>query len=267
VSGARKAAVAGLFYPADPDKLRSAVGSTLQVDVPADEPAPKAIIAPHAGYQYSGPTAGVVYARLRPLRGRIERVVLAGPAHRAFVDGVAVSSADAFATPLGDVPVDDELRHRVLVHPAVVVDDRAHLGEHSLEVQLPFLLETLGRFTLLPLAVGDAHPDDVAEVLDLVWGGDETLVVVSSDLSHYHDYATAQALDARTAAAIAAGDGHAIADDDACGARPIRGLLLAARRHALGVRQLDLRNSGDTAGDRERVVGYGAFALSARAPD
>jgi hypothetical protein len=192
----------------------------------------------------------------------VTRVVLAGPSHRAYVDGVAVSGADAFATPLGDVPVDDELRHRVLVHPAVVVDDRAHLGEHSLEVQLPFLLETLGRFTLLPLAVGESHPDDVAEVLDLVWGGDETLVVVSSDLSHYHDYATARALDARTAAAIVARDAWGIADDDACGARPIRGLLVAAHRHDLGVRLLDLRNSGDTAGDRDRVVGYGGFALS-----
>ena len=262
----RRAAVAGLFYPAEPDRLRGAVTHALDVDVPPGEPLPKAIIAPHAGYQYSGPTAGVVYARLRALRGRIARVVLAGPAHRAFVDAVAVSGADAFATPLGDVPIDDELRHRVLTHPAVVVDDRAHLGEHSLEVQLPFLLETLGAFTLLPLAVGDAHPDDVAEVLDLVWGGDETLVVVSSDLSHYHDYATAQALDARTAAAIVAGDAMGIADDDACGARPIRGLLVAARRHDLGVRLLDLRSSGDTAGDRERVVGYGAFALSSRPP-
>ena len=177
MSSTRRPAVAGLFYPSDPDELRAAVGRALDVTVPADEPAPKAIIAPHAGYRYSGPTAGVVYARLRRLRGRVSRVVLAGPAHRAWVDGVAVSSADAFATPFGDVAVDDELRHRVLVHPAVVVDDRAHLGEHSLEVQLPFLLETLGRFTLLPLAVGDAHPDDVAEVLDLVWGGDETLAV------------------------------------------------------------------------------------------
>jgi len=262
----RKAAVAGMFYPAAPDTLRATVRRALDVAVPADEPTPKAIIAPHAGYQYSGPTAGVVYARLRALRGRITRVVLAGPAHRAYVDGIAVSGADAFATPLGDVPVDDELRHRVLTHQAVVVDDRSHLGEHSLEVQLPFLLETIGRFALLPLAVGDAHPDDVAEVLDLVWGGDETLVVVSSDLSHYHDYATARALDARTAAAIVAGDALGIADDDACGARPIRGLLVAAHRHDLGVRLLDLRSSGDTAGDRERVVGYGAFALTARAP-
>jgi AmmeMemoRadiSam system protein B len=150
----------------------------------------------------------------------------------------------------------------VLEVPGVVVDDRAHADEHSLEVQLPFLQETLGRFTVLPLAVGDASPHAVAVALERVWGGPETLIVVSSDLSHYHDYATARTRDARTAAAIVAGEGDAIGDHDACGARPIRGLLLAAGRRGLALRLLDLRNSGDTAGDRQRVVGYGAFAAS-----
>jgi AmmeMemoRadiSam system protein B len=189
-------------------------------------------------------------------------VVLLGPVHRGRLDGLAVSGADGFSTPFGVVLVDDELRRRVLAHPRVVLDDRAHAGEHSLEVQLPFLQHTLGTFTLLPLAVGDARPDDVAGALELVWGGPETLIVVSSDLSHYHDYPTARALDRRTADAIVAGDPAAIGDDDACGARPIRGLLVAARRRGLAVRLLDLRNSGDTAGDRDRVVGYGAFALA-----
>jgi len=175
---------------------------------------------------------------------------------------VAVSGADAFATPIGDVPIDDELRHRVLTHPAVVVDDRAHLGEHSLEVQLPFLLETLGAFTLLPLAVGDAHPDDVAEVLDLVWGGDETLVVVSTDLSHYLPYAEARSRDAATVARVLAFD-SGIAPHEACGCVPLDGSLVVARRRGLAPRLLDLRNSGDTAGDRERVVGYAAFAFDA----
>ena len=258
----RRAAVAGFFYPDDPRELAAAVGTALDVAVPEGEPAPKAVIVPHAGYVYSGAIAGSAYARLRALAGRIRHVVLLGPAHRVAVDGLAVSSADAFVTPLGAVPADDVLRRRVLELPGVTIDDSAHAGEHSLEVQLPFLQGVLGAFTLLPLAVGDASPGEVAAVLDRVWGGPETLVVVSSDLSHYHDYATARARDRRTAAAIVAADAAAIADEDACGARPIRGLLVAARRHGLAVRLLDLRNSGDTAGDHERVVGYGAFTVS-----
>jgi AmmeMemoRadiSam system protein B len=259
----RKPAVAGLFYPGDARELAATVADALDVSVPPDESAPKAIIVPHAGYVYSGGTAGIAYARLRALRDRIAHVVLIGPAHRAWVDGIAVSGADAFATPLGTVEVEDALRRCVLEIPGVVVDDRAHAAEHSLEVQLPFLQETLGRFTVLPLAVGEASAHDVAVTLERVWGGPETLIVVSSDLSHYHDYATARSRDVRTAAAIVAGDAEAIGDDDACGARPIRGFLVAAGRRGLGVRLLDLRNSGDTAGDRDRVVGYGAFAASA----
>lgn len=258
----RPAAVAGTFYPADPQELESEVDAFLDVPVPSDESPPKALIVPHAGYVYSGATAGAAYARLKPLRGATQRVVVLGPAHRVWVDGIAVSSADAFATPLGIVPVDDALRRRALAFPLVQVGDRAHASEHALEVQLPFLQRVLGDFRVLPLVVGDASTDDVAQVIDALWGGNETLIVVSSDLSHYHDYDTARRLDARTAAAIVAGDGDAIRDDDACGARPVRGLLEAARHHGLGVRLIDLRTSGDTAGDRDSVVGYGAFALS-----
>lgn len=258
----RRPAVAGLFYPADAETLARAVVDATNVTVPDDEPLPKAIVVPHAGYVYSGPTAGVAFARVRRLRGRITHVVVLGPAHRAWVDGLAVSGADAFATPLGTVAIDDGLRRLALACPGVVVDDRAHAAEHSLEVQLPFLQDTLGpTFTLLPIAVGDASAAAVATVLEAVWGGPETLVVVSSDLSHYLDYDAAAARDRRTAAAIIAADPAGIADDDACGARPVRGLLVAARRHGLHVRLLDLRSSGDTAGDRDRVVGYGAFAV------
>jgi hypothetical protein len=258
----RPAAVAGSFYPADARELRSEVDTFLDVFVASDEPRPKALIVPHAGYVYSGPTAGAAYARLKPLRGTIERVVLLGPAHRGWVDGIAVSSADGFVTPLGVVPVDDALRRRALAFPRVRIGDRAHASEHALEVQLPFLQRVLGEIAVLPLVVGDASTDDVAQVLDAVWGGNETLVVVSSDLSHYHDYDTARRLDARTAAAIVAGNGDAIKDDDACGARPVRGLLETAGHRGLGIRLIDLRTSGDTAGDRDSVVGYGAFALS-----
>jgi AmmeMemoRadiSam system protein B len=260
----RPAAVAGSFYPGDARELVSAVDSFLDVAVLSDEPLPKALIVPHAGYVYSGATAGAAYARLTRLRGAIQRVVLLGPAHRVWVDGISVPSADAFATPLGIVPVDDLFRRRALAFPQVRVGDRAHASEHALEVQLPFLQRVLGEFSVLPLVVGDASTDDVAQVIDALWGGNETLVVVSSDLSHYHDYDTARSLDARTAAAIVAGNGDAIRDDDACGARPVRGLLEAARHHGLDIRLVDLRNSGDTGGDHDAVVGYGAFTLAAR---
>jgi AmmeMemoRadiSam system protein B len=258
----RPAAVAGLFYPEDARALAARIARDLAVVVPDAEPAPKAVIVPHAGYVYSGPVAAHAYARIRRLRGTIAHVVLLGPAHRAWVQGLAVPSADAFATPLGTVAVDDALRRRALASPGVQIDDHAHAAEHSLEVQLPFLQETLGTgWSLLPLAVGDAAPGLIADVLDAVWGGPETLIVVSSDLSHYHDYATARAQDAATAAAIVARNPHAISDDDACGARPVRGLLVAARQRGLDVRLLDHRSSGDTAGDHDRVVGYAAFAL------
>ena len=231
--------------------------------MPDGEPAPKAIIVPHAGYVYSGAIAGSgVRAAAARSRGRITRVVLLGPAHRVPVDGLAVSSADAFATPLGAVPVDDALRRRVLALPGVTVDDRAHarraLARGAAAVP-PAASSARSRSCRSSSATRARRGRGGAR---RVWGGPETLIVVSSDLSHYHDYATARARDRRTAAAIVAADAAAIADDDACGARPIRGLLVAARRHGLAVRLLDLRSSGDTAGDRDRVVGYGAFTVS-----
>ena len=226
-----------------------------------DAHVPKAIIAPHAGYVYSGPVAATVYARLRAGRDQIRKVVLLGPAHRVYVDGLAVSRADAFETPLGLVVVDVEARDRIIQLPGVTLNDSAHAQEHSLEVHLPFLQRVLGDFQLLPLVVGDATPDTVAGVLDEVWGGPETLVVVSTDLSHYHDHNTAQTLDRATAAAIVARRYDAIAPSDACGAHPVRGLLAAAEQRQLDVQLIDLRTSGDTAGDRDRVVGYGAFVV------
>lgn len=258
----RPAAVSGTFYPATPDELLRAVDSYLNVDFAPEEPLPKALIVPHAGYVYSGPTAGAAYARLKPLRGRVRRVVLVGPSHRVWLDGLATSSADAFATPLGIVPIDEDLRNRALVLPQVRIGDRAHAAEHSLEVQLPFLQRALGEISILPLLVGDAGTDDVAEVLERVWVEAHSLLVVSSDLSHYHDYETARRLDARTVAALVDKDVDAITDDAACGARPVRGLLQAVKQRGLDVRLLDIRSSGDTGGDRESVVGYAALAIS-----
>jgi AmmeMemoRadiSam system protein B len=260
----RPAAVAGAFYPADPRALREALGNSFAEAVPpsADAAEPKAVIVPHAGYVYSGPIAASAYLRVAARRDTVRRVVLLGPSHRVSLRGLAVSSADAFETPLGLVPIDAELRSMVLGLPMVTVNDSAHAGEHSLEVQLPFLQTVLDDFTLLPLVVGDASPDEVATVLDRCWTRPDTLVVISTDLSHYLPYADAVRLDARTAAAIAALRPDEIHGPDACGARPLRGLLTLAAARQLAVEQLDLRNSGDTAGDRDRVVGYGAFAVA-----
>jgi AmmeMemoRadiSam system protein B len=263
--------VAGSFYPADGAELRDAVEGYLAAaaaDSPLSSPAsaPKAIVVPHAGYVYSAPVAAAAYARLAPGRRDISRVVLIGPAHTCPLAGVATSTADAFATPLGEVPIDAEMRAAVLALPQVVALDEAHAGEHSLEVQLPFLQCVLERFSMLPLVAGSAGAAQVAEVIGLVWNGPSTLVVVSSDLSHYHDYATAQRLDQHTARAIERLDAGALDTESACGRAPIRALLLAARARGLQATTLDLRSSGDTAGPRDRVVGYGAFAFVAQAP-
>ena len=267
MSKARGPAVAGSFYPADPAELEAAVAGYLDEarrGLPASErgDAPKAVIAPHAGYVYSGPIAASVYARVEALRAQVRRVVLLGPCHREPIQGLALPDADAFATPLGEVPVDREAVEALLRLPQVALADRAHEGEHSLEVQLPFLQRVLERFSLVPLAVGAATPEETCEVLESVWGGAETLIVISSDLSHYHDYATARELDAATSRAIEALDPAGLGPESACGRVPARGLLLAARRHGLSGRTVDLRNSGDTAGPRGEVVGYGAYVFA-----
>lgn len=262
----REPAVAGAFYPSDREALRKAVRAYLEEGrrrLPgAGVAAPKALIVPHAGYVYSGPIAGSAYATLAPQRDRIERVVLLGPSHRIAFRGLALSSASAWKTPLGDVPLDRAGAAELETLPQVRVFDAAHADEHSLEVQLPFLQEALGSFRLLPIVAGDATAQEVAQVIERAWGGPETLIVVSSDLSHYHDYATARTLDGITTAAIEALRPEGMGEDSACGRLPVRGLLVSARQHGLAARTLDLRNSGDTAGPRDRVVGYGAYAFA-----
>ncbi len=261
----RPPANAGSFYPADPKALAAEVGDYLDgAECETDLPEPKALIAPHAGYRYSGPIAGSAYARLQPLRDRIRRVVLLGPSHYVPFHGLAVPASDvtAFATPLGDVPLDREcLNDLVAAFPQVTARHDAHEQEHALEVHLPFLQRTLWNFELVPLVVGDADPEEIAAVIDELWQAPETLIVVSSDLSHYHDYVTASECDRRTAQAIAALEFEGLRSEDACGYRPIQGLLAVARHRGLDVHLLDRRNSGDTAGSRDRVVGYASFAL------
>jgi len=256
----RRPAVAGMFYPADPAELRGMVQPMLD-RVPPSDRVPKAIIAPHAGYMYSGPVAAQAYAQLRAGRGRIRRVILLGPAHRVYVRGLALPGDDQFATPLGLVDIDTRAADRIRHLPQVRTLDAAHAEEHSLEVHLPFLQSVLERFELVPLVVGEATPAEVAEVLDLLWGGEETLIVISSDLSHYLDYDAARARDSRTADSIRSLQLEAIGPYEACGCMPLHGLLSIARQRGLRIELLDLRNSGDTAGPRDRVVGYGSFSV------
>jgi AmmeMemoRadiSam system protein B len=256
----RPAAVAGMFYPESAAALARALAQLLAGAPQARAPQAKAIIAPHAGYVYSGPVAASIYAPLAALRGTVSRVILLGPTHRVAVDGLALPASRAFATPLGIVAVDQQAVAAIADLTQIVVSEAAHAQEHSLEVQLPFLLTVLGEFSLLPLAVGQASPQAVAQVLERLWGGKETLIVVSSDLSHYLPYDAARRIDAQTARQIADLD-PTIDHQQACGATPVNGLLLAARSHGLHGQTLDLRNSGDTAGDKARVVGYGAFAF------
>ncbi len=262
----RPAAVAGMFYPGEAPALAREVESLLaEATAMAAELAtaatlPKALIVPHAGYVYSGPVAATAYAHLVAAGSRIRRVVLLGPCHRVAIRGLAVPLTTGFATPLGTVTLDAALAQAVIDLPQVSQSDVPHQLEHSLEVQLPFLQTLLEDFTLLPLAVGDATMEEVAEVLERVWGGPETLILVSSDLSHYHAYAVAQHLDSATAEQILALSPLS-SHEQACGATPINGLIRCAKKHGLVPHLLDLRNSGDTAGDKSRVVGYGAFTF------
>ncbi len=264
----RAAAVAGLFYPADPRVLQTQVGDLLASATPMehDLPPPKALMVPHAGYLYSGPVAAIAYSSLRPRRQAIRRVVLLGPAHRVPVRSFALPAALAFETPLGLVPVSRTDWLTLQQRNDVVLDDRPHALEHSLEVQLPFLQCVLERFDLIPILVGDASPEAVADLLQDLWGGDETLIVISSDLSHYHPYDQARSIDRDTVGRIvhlAGGlDGH-----QACGASPLNGLLLLAERYGLQAHLLDYRNSGDTAGDRSHVVGYASISFSPQSRD
>ena len=263
----RPAAVAGMFYPDSPKPLGAEVRAYLAAAESTTRHGwPKALIVPHAGYVYSGPVAASAYVQLVPGRETVRRVVMLGPVHRVPVRGLALPAASAFATPLGIVEIDAQAAQLARSLPQVVVSAAAHAHEHSLEVQIPFLQSVLADFSILPFAVGDASPEEVAAVIELLWGGEETVIVVSSDLSHYHPYGDARRIDRQTVDDIQALV-STLDHEQACGATPINGFALCARRHALSPTLLDLRNSGDTAGDKSRVVGYAAFAFSEQPHD
>ena len=256
----RPAAVAGMFYPQDANELQHWIETALLRARTEAVPA-KAMVVPHAGYIYSGQVAAVIYARLKNAVEPISRVVLIGPAHRVGFNGIAIPSVTGFATPLGNVPLDSDSMQLISQLPEVHVFDSAHAQEHCLEVQLPFLQVALQDFQLLPLLVGNTSPETVSEVLELIWGDKETIILISSDLSHFHDYATASELDRRTSQLIELGEEKALSAEMACGYLPLRGLLIAAKHHRLIAKTVALQNSGDTAGSRDRVVGYGAYVF------
>lgn len=260
----RPPAVAGTFYPGSPSLLADTVDHLLADAHPGFSGQPKALIAPHAGYIYSGATAALAYATLAPWRRTIRRVVLLGPTHRVAVNGLALPESEFFSTPLGNIRIDLDGIEQLAALPQVGFSNSAHAGEHALEVHLPFLQRVLDNFTLLPLAVGHASAEAVAEVLETLWGGPETLIVVSSDLSHFLPYDTARQVDRNTCQHILQLD-TPIRPEQACGAYPVNGLLLAARRRGLIPQLIHLCNSGDTAGDKARVVGYAAIAFSEQA--
>lgn len=256
----RPAAVAGMFYPANAEQLKSDITQYLNSAHPDIEP-PKAIIAPHAGYIYSGPVAASAYASIIPHANKIKKVVLLGPAHRIPFMGLAAASYDGFDTPLGTIEIDTDAIKEILQLPQVKLINEAHDQEHSLEVHIPFLQMILKDFKLIPLVVGDASQNEVAEVLEKLWGEEETLIVISSDLSHYNAYSTAQEMDRATSVAIEKLQPEHIHYDMACGRNPVNGLLKLAKQKGLTGKTIDLRNSGDTSGPKDRVVGYGAYVF------
>ncbi len=258
----RRPAVAGMFYPSNPKELEASVQYYLnEAAAKFDQAssAPKAIIAPHAGYVYSGLTAAAVYNRLAPARDIIKRVIILGPCHRVAVNALALPSTEVFQTPLGDVPLDMDAVAEIIGLPQVEIYNDTHVEDHSLEVHLPFLQKVLGDFAIVPMIVGQATPEQVAEVLDTLWGGPETLILISSDLSHYLSYDQAKALDDQTREAIERLDPMALGNNQACGRHSIKGLLMLAREKGLSVKTADIRNSGDTAGTKDKVVGYGSW--------
>lgn len=258
----RQPAVAGQFYTDDPVHLRNEVDKLLEAAGAPSDSAPKAVIAPHAGFMFSGGVAATAYRRLAPARGRIRRVVVLGPSHFVPVRGLAASSAEAFGSPLGELPVDRAGIETALAQPGVEIHDAAHAREHSLETQFPFIQRVLGDVSVVPLVVGDATAAEVGRVLAAVWGGEETAIAISSDLSHFHPDAEARELDETTARAIEALRGETLGPGNACGFLPIAGLLWNADRAGARVRCLELRNSSDAGAPRHSVVGYGAFELT-----
>ena len=261
MSHIRQPAVAGLFYPSDKQILKDDIQHYLAGVSVEYKILPKALIVPHAGYVYSGPIAASAFKQIVPHKNKINRIVLLGPSHRVAFKGLAVPESDIFNTPLGNIPIDQNSIQKLSGLSQIIVSDKAHEEEHSLEVQLPFLQEILGEFSLVPIVVGDAERHEVADVINRLWGNEDTLIVISTDLSHYHSYNKAKQLDRDTSDAVVNLKSNLIDYDHACGRNGLNGMLTIAEEKNLSIDVLDLRNSGDTAGDKSRVVGYGAYVV------
>lgn len=258
----RPPAVSGMFYPGNPDELRDQITGFLHEKPSDTTQVPKAIIVPHAGTVYSGSIAATAYRSLIQYRHVIRKVILLGPAHRVYLHGLALPRVDKFQTPLGEIKLDTKTIQKLVDDfPQITFSDEAHAEEHSLEVQLPFLQEVMASFRLIPFVVGDATRQEVADVIEHLWGGDECLIVISTDLSHFHKYEEALRLDNNSAELIESFQGELLGDQSACGRIPMRGLLHLAQQRGMTIKRLDLRNSGDTAGGKDQVVGYGSWAL------
>lgn len=256
----RPAAVAGMFYPDDSRQCTQQVLQLLHDNKAGSSEQPKALVVPHAGYIYSGPIAAKAYNLLKPFADKIHRVVLFGPSHRVPLRGMALSTATQFATPLGLVPIDHTGYENLLNLPDVAINDEAHAFEHSLEVHLPFLQTVLSDFQLIPIVVGYCPPESVAACIKQFWGQDDCLIVVSSDLSHYLDYRTAQRIDRHTSDTIVRGE-PTLQGEQACGCYALNGLLLTASENSASIECVELANSGDTAGSKDQVVGYGSYVI------
>lgn len=259
-SRSRPPAVAGTFYPDNPNTLRNDVLQYISDAKAIHGPRPKFLIVPHAGYIYSGSTAAYAYRHIKPYGEGITRVVLMGPAHRVPLRGLAIPSMSQFSSPLGDINLDEQNLEKLEALDFVSVNDTAHALEHSLEVQLPFLQSVLNEFTLTPIIVGKCSPKELAMLINILWGGNETLFICSTDLSHYHAYSDAKKIDAITCDKIKNIQNN-ISGEQACGCYPLNGVLQVAQERHLEVKQLYYCNSGDTAGAQDAVVGYGAFII------
>ena len=257
----KQADVAGMFYPGEEASLRQMVDGFIQKALSFDL-RPRAIIAPHAGYIYSGSIAGTAYKTIAAVRDQIENVIIMSPAHRFYLRGIALHMADAFATPLGNIPVNIGIVKKIKQFSSVQWEERSFIQEHGLETHLPFIQRAFKPgIKIVPMIVGECQESEVAEILESVWEDPRNFVIISSDLSHFHSYADAKKLDRNTVDLIQNLDSQSLDTEFACGHYPICGLLNLARNRKLKIKALDIRSSGDTAGSKESVVGYGSFAV------
>ena len=259
INPVREAAVAGIFYPADVYQLKNDINGYLQHITDNNSGKPKILITPHAGYKYSAQVAASAFAKLRPFKDKIKKVFLLGPSHRVYVNGVALPKEKSFKTPLGIIKVDSDIVEQISKTKPFKFKSTAHKNEHSLEVSLPFLQVVLGNFEIIPMLYGEANPHEIAQTIQPYLERDDSILIVSADLSHYLDYSTAKKVDEQTANNIK--EGKTVDHHQSCGATAINTALIMAQNFGLVPQMLNMANSGDVIGDKDSVVGYGAWSF------